>query len=66
MYPNRTFKVLIATGIILALLLGIATYRAILAGCPDNHSMTTFACLFLPTRSDTGIHLLSYAFTGYG
>ncbi len=64
MYPDRTFKVLIGAGAILALLLGVAAYRAILAGCPENHIMSTLACLFLPTHTDIGVHLLSYAFMG--
>ncbi len=64
MYPDRTFKVLIGAGAILALLLGVAAYRVILAGCPENHIMSTLACLFLPTHTDIGVHLLSYAFMG--
>ena len=64
MYPNRTFKVLIGAGTILALLLGIATYRTVLSGCPENHNMSTLACLFLPTHTDIGVHLLSYTFIG--
>ncbi len=64
MYPNRTFKVLVGASAALALLLGVATYQAILAGCPENHNMSTFACLFLPTHTDIGVHLLGYAFMG--
>ncbi len=64
MYPDRTFKALIGAGITLALLLGIAAYRAILAGCPDGGGKIDLACLFLPTHTDLGIHLLSYAFMG--
>ena len=64
LYPNRTFKLLIATSVILALLLGIATYQAILAGCPENHDTHTFNCLFWPTYTDIGIHLLSYILIG--
>ena len=63
-YPDRTFKVLIGAGAILALLLGIAAYRAILAGCPENHDTCTFACFFWPAHTDLGVHLLSYAFMG--
>ena len=48
----------------LALLLGVAVYRTVLAGCPEDHNMSTLACLFLPTHTDLGIHLLSYAFSG--
>ena len=64
MYPNRTFKVLIGAGALLALLLGIATYQAILSGCPDDGGKIDLACLFLPTHTDIGVHLLSYAFIG--
>ncbi len=63
-YSDRTFKVLIGTGVVLALLLVVAAYRAILAGCPDVSDRGILACLFLPTRTDLGIHLLSYAFMG--
>ncbi len=64
MYPSRTFKILIGTSAILALLLGVAVYRATLAGCPGGWDKSGFACLFLPTHTDIGIHLLSYAFMG--
>ncbi len=64
MYPGRTFKVLIGAGAILALLLGVAAYRAILAGCPDGGGKIDLACFFLPTHTDIGVHLLSYAFIG--
>ncbi len=64
MYLNRAFKVLIGAGAILTLLPGVATYRAILAGCPGNHNMSTLACFFLPTHTDIGVHLLSYTFMG--
>ena len=63
-YPDRTFKVLIGAGAILALLLGIAAYRAILAGCPDGGGKIDLACFFWPTHTDIGVHLLSYAFMG--
>ncbi len=48
----------------LALLLGVAVSRAVLAGCPDDHNVSTLACLFLPTHTDLGIHLLSYILLG--
>ena len=64
MNPNRTFKVLIGAGAILALLLGVAAYRAILSGCPYDGGKIDLACLFLPTHTDIGVHLLSYAFIG--
>ncbi len=62
--PNRTFKVLIGVSVTLALLLGIATYRTILVGCPDGGDKIDLACLFLPTHTDIGVHLISYAFIG--
>ncbi len=64
MYTDRAFKVLTGAGAALVLLLGIAAYRAILAGCPDGEGKVDLACLFLPTHTDLGIHLLSYAFMG--
>ncbi len=64
MYPDRAFKVLIGASATLALLLGVATYRAILAGCPDGGDKIDLACFFLPTHTDLGVHLLSYAFIG--
>ncbi len=63
-YPNRAFKVLIGVSATLALLLGIAAYHAVLTGCPDAGSKIDLACFFLPTHTDLGIHLLSYAFMG--
>lgn len=48
----------------LALLLGAAVYRVTLAGCPEGWREGGFACLFLPTHADLGVHLLSYAFMG--
>ncbi len=64
MYPDRAFKVLIGAGVTLALLLGIAAYRTTLAGCPHGGGKIDLACLFMPTHTDLGIHLLSYAFIG--
>ncbi len=64
MYPDRAFKVLIGASVTLSLLLGVAAYRAILSGCPDGGGKINFACLFLPTHTDIGVHLLSYAFMG--
>ncbi len=61
-YPDRTFKILIGSGVVLTLLLGMAVFRVVMASCPEQYSMGTFACLFLPTHSDLGVHLLSYAF----
>ncbi len=55
---------LIGTSAMLALLLGVAASRAILAGCPDGWHGIDLACLFIPTHTDLGIHLLSYAFIG--
>lgn len=48
----------------LGLLLGAAVGRVIVAGCPDGWTEGDLACLFLPTHSDLGTHLLSYAFMG--
>ncbi len=48
----------------LALLLGAAVCRSIIAGCPDGWGDRGLACLFLPTHTDLGIHLLSYALMG--
>lgn len=64
MYTDRAFKVLTGAGAALVLLLGIAAYRAILAGCPDGGGRFDLACLFLPTHTDLGIHLLSYVILG--
>lgn len=64
MYPTRTFKALIGTGAMLSLLLVAAVCRAVLAGCPNGWAESDLACLFLPTHTDLGIHLLSYAFAG--
>lgn len=63
-YLDRGFKVLLGAGATLALLLGAAAYRAVSAGCPDWEGKLDLACLFLPTHTDIGIHILSYAFLG--
>ncbi len=55
---------LIGASAILLLLLGAAAYRAVMAGCPDYGGGLDFACFFLPTHTDIGIHILSYAFMG--
>ncbi len=64
MCSGRTFKVLIGAGILLMFLLGAAAYRAVMAGCPENLLRLDIVCLFLPTHTDLGIHLLSYVFVG--
>ena len=48
----------------LVLLLGVAIFRAVLAGCQEGWHEGGLACIFLPTHTDIGIHLLSYAFMG--
>lgn len=46
------------------MLLGaIASYRIILAGCP-NDCMVNIVCLLLPTHYDMGLHFLSYFLLG--
>ncbi len=60
--PSRTFKVLMGTGAMVTFLLWVAVCRTVLAGCPEGWG--GFACLFLPTHTDVGIHLLSYTFMG--
>ncbi len=64
MYESRIFKLLIGTSTVVALLLGMAVFRTVLAGCPDGHSAGVFACFFLPTNTDLSTHLLSYVFIG--
>ncbi|MEE8414466.1 MAG: M56 family metallopeptidase [Dehalococcoidales bacterium] len=62
-HPNRTFSLLLGTGLIILLIMGSAAYRAVLAGCPAGSQMS-FTCLFFPTHTDVGVHLLSYVFIG--
>jgi Zn-dependent protease with chaperone function len=64
MHPSRTFSILIGMGTLLALLLGTAAVRSVLAGSPIGLGEVDLVCLFLPTHADAGIHLLSYAFMG--
>ncbi len=64
MHQSRTFRLLIGTGTVLALLLGVAVFRTVLASCPEGWATGGFACLFLPTHTDLGTHLLSYTFVG--
>lgn len=64
MHPDRTFKLLIGTSAMLALLLAAAVSRVTMAGCPEGWSESPLACLFLPTHTDLYVHLLGYTFTG--
>lgn len=61
--PNRIFFLLLGIGLTVMLLAATATYRIILAGCPDN-CMVNLVCLFLPTHHDMGVHFLGYLFMG--
>lgn len=62
-HPNRTFSLILGTGIIVMLLGAVASYRIILAGCP-NDCKINFACLLLPTHYDMGVHFTSYLLIG--
>jgi len=62
-HPNRSFFSLVGVSVGVIILMGIAAYRVVLAGCPDGGEMD-FACLFFPTHSDIGVHFVSYAFIG--
>lgn len=48
----------------MVLLVGVAAYRTVLAGCPNFDGKIDIACLFIPTHMDIGVHLLSYVFMG--
>jgi Zn-dependent protease with chaperone function len=52
------------TAVVLALLFGVAITRTVAAGCPDSNGYFDLACLFLPTHTDFGIHLLGYILIG--
>ena len=60
-HPNRPFSLLLGIGLMVVLLMGAAAYRAVLAGCPHSSDMS-FNCLFSPTHTDIGVHLISYSF----
>lgn len=62
MHPGRTFNVLLTAGILLMLLMGTAAVRLLWAGSPTG--WTDLSCLFLPTKGDVGIHLITYALVG--
>jgi len=53
--------VLMGAAALLMMLLGTAAIHSLLAGCPDGWSESDLSCLFVPTRGDVGVHLLSYA-----
>ncbi len=63
-HPNRTFSLLLGIGLMVVLLMGAAAYRAVLAGCPDGIKMS-LTCLFFPTHTDLGVHLVSYLFIAF-
>lgn len=62
--PNRTFNLLTGTAVVLVLLLGASIVHTVAASCPDSSGYLDLACLFLPTHTDFGIHLLSYFLIG--
>lgn len=62
--PASAFWTLVGAGAVLAALLATAVFRTVQAGCPDGRDGLDLACLFVPTHSDLGIHLLSYLFVG--
>lgn len=64
MHPNRTFNGLIGASAVLVVLLTVAIFRVLLAGCPEGWNEAGLACLFTPTHTDLGIHLLSYILGG--
>jgi len=39
-------------------------YQTVLAGCPEGQTGIDLICLFVPTHTDLGIHLLGYVFLG--
>lgn len=63
-YRSKTFGLLIGTGAAISVLLGIAVFRVVMAGCPEGWAEGGIACLLVPTDADLGTHLLSYAFIG--
>ncbi len=63
-HQSRTFQLLISTGALSVLLLGLAVFRTVVAGCPDGQAEGWLTCLFFPTSTDLGTHLVSYVFIG--
>ncbi len=63
LHPSRTFYVFSGIGAALLFLLGAAAWHAIIQADPPGCTENELACLFIPTRSDYPIHLVSYALT---
>jgi Zn-dependent protease with chaperone function len=61
LHPNRTLFILFGIGTVLVFLLGAGAWHAILQADPPGCTENELACLFIPTRFDYGIHLISYA-----
>ena len=64
MPQNRTFKVLIGGGLMLAVLLVSGLIHALMTACPEGWATLDILCLFLPTHDDVATHLLSYVLAG--
>jgi Zn-dependent protease with chaperone function len=60
LHPSRTLYILFGLGTALVFLLGAAVWHAVIQADPPGCTESEIACLFIPTRSDIGIHLISY------
>ncbi len=60
-HPGRTWSILFVLGAGTVFILGAAAWHALLQGDPMGCTMNELECLLVPSRSDLGIHLISYA-----
>ena len=60
-HPGRSWYLLFGLGTFMVFALGAAACHALIQADPPDCDMNVIACLFIPTRSDLGVHLVSYA-----
>ena len=62
--PGRTFRTYFVASMAFALLVLVAGYRTLMAGCPEHAANPGLECLLVPTHADLGMHLAGYVFVG--
>jgi Zn-dependent protease with chaperone function len=59
--PSKTLVILSATGAAVVFLLGAAAWHALIQADPPGCTENEIVCLFVPSRVDFMVHLVSYA-----